>query len=116
MAGRDPRTRRAPSRRSAPVRPGNRAAGAADAAREDDADGPATAHLQSSNRARSRATLNSHDAQPAFPPPSSGQNRNIAPAQSIAPGCEPPASALGKQARGTVLLEAPQQTKHLTPL
>src|SRR6266567_4371060 len=26
------------------------------------------------------------------------------------------ASALGKQARGTVLLEAPQQTKYLTPL
>src|ERR1700674_4493154 len=25
-------------------------------------------------------------------------------------------SVLGKQARGTVLLEAPQQTKHLTPL
>jgi hypothetical protein len=26
------------------------------------------------------------------------------------------AAALGKQARGTVLLEAAQQTKHLTPL
>src|SRR5271168_1171019 len=116
MAGRDPQTKRAPSHRSAPARPGNRAAGAADAAREDDADGPATAHRRSSNRARSRATLNSHDAQPAFPPPSSGQNRNIAPAQSIAPGCEPhrvavvtgSASAFGKQARGAVLLEAAQ--------
>jgi DNA end-binding protein Ku len=71
-ARRDPRTRRAPSRRSAPVRLGNRAAGAADAARADDADGPATAHRQSSNRARSRATLSSRDAVPASPPPGSG--------------------------------------------
>ncbi len=74
-AGRDPRTRRAPSRRSVPVRLGNRAAGAADAARADDADGPAIAHRRSSNRARSRATPNSRDALPVSPPPSSGQSR-----------------------------------------
>ena len=112
-AGRDPRTRRAPSRRSAPFRPGNRAAGAADAARRDDADGPAIAHRRSSNRARSRATPNSRDVLPASPPPSSGQSRNTAPAQSISPGCEPlrvaggcwVCRALGRQARGTVLLQ-----------
>ena len=88
-AGRDPRTRRAPSRRSAPVRPGNRAAGAADAARGDDADGPATAHRRSSNRARSRARPNSRDALPASPLPVSGQSRHTARARSTAPGCEP---------------------------
>src|SRR5260370_31754561 len=88
-ADRDPRTRRAPSRRSAPVRPDNRAAGAADAARGDDADGPATAHRRSSNRAMSRATPNSRDALTASPPPSSGQSRNTAPARLTAPGCEP---------------------------
>jgi hypothetical protein len=58
--------RRAPSRRSAPVRPGNHAAGAADAARGDDADGPATVHRRSSNRARSRATPNSHGGAPGL--------------------------------------------------
>src|ERR1700730_2032017 len=123
-AGRDPQTRRAPSRRSVRVRPGHRAAGAADAARADDADGPATAHLRSSNRARSRATPNSRDALPASPPPSSGQSRNTAPAHSIAPGCDPQPAAggcwacpvFGKQAGGTLLFEAAQQTKHLTPL
>jgi hypothetical protein len=74
MAGRDPQTRRAPSRRSAPVRPGNRAAGAADAARGDDADGPAIALRRSSNRARSRATLASSRTAPRACFPSAAAN------------------------------------------
>src|ERR1700750_2345454 len=97
MAGRDPQTRRAPNRRFAPARPGNRAAGAADAARGGDVDGPATAHRRSSTCARSRATPSSRDALPASPPPSSGQNRNIAPAQGA------------RQAGGVVQ----RQTRHL---
>jgi hypothetical protein len=84
-AVRGPQTRRAPSRRFPPAHPNNRAAGLADAGWEDDGGDPATAHGRSSNRARS----SNRDAQPAFPPPASGQSRRTARARSTTPQSEP---------------------------
>ena len=124
MAARGPRARRVPNRRSAPIRPGNHAAGAADAAKENDADGTATAHPRSSNRARSHGRPSNRDAPPAFLPPGSGRSRHTLARNRQSQSanlCRQPmiawlAAMLGNQARGTLLFEAVQQTKHLTPL
>jgi len=125
MAPRGPRTRCAPNRQFAPIRPGNRAAGAADVAKTGDVDGPAIAPRRSSQPRKVRVTPSNRDCSASFSaakvgPKSAYRSRTIDSARvrtlSGEPMVDGSASALGKQARGTVLLEATQQTKHLTPL
>jgi len=85
-AVRGPQTRRALSHRFAPARLSTHAAGAAGAGREDDADGPATAHRRSSNRERFRVRPSNRNARPASPPPGSGQSRRINVGEAKRPG------------------------------
>ena len=105
-----------------PVRPDTRAAGVADAGRAGGAADRSTAHPRSSNHARSRARPRSHGTPPASLRPASGQSRHTAHAQATMPEHEPQRAAddcsvcrdaWTAGSRGTVLLEATQQTKYL---
>src|SRR3954447_15922150 len=120
----DLQTTRVPIRRSAPIRPSNRAGGVADAGRAADGGGRPTDPRQSSSPAMSHARSCSRAPPPASPLPASDRNQRIVREPAITPDHDTPQAddccsvdrAVSKPGRLPPVFQTGQQPKHLSPL